>query len=217
MYIFKHLLNISPWLSQRHFKSTGLILNSWSFPTYTHIQTSLSSTVFSVKSLPSIQLYKLGDYVSYSLTFTFPSPRMLNSSWSSRKWIWTLSLLLHFTPPRWPLSSRNHLPFWNISRWHSGKESVCQCRRCKRCRFNPWIRKIPPEKAMPTGSSTSGLESSMEKGAWWASTYGVAKSQTKLSIHNTPFFLLWSTMIVSSSLFIPVPFSCWQQNVNLVT
>ena len=25
----------------------------------------------------------------------------------------------------------------------SGKESACQCRRCKRCRFYPWVRKIP--------------------------------------------------------------------------
>ena len=25
----------------------------------------------------------------------------------------------------------------------SGKESACQHRRCKRCWFNPWIRKIP--------------------------------------------------------------------------
>ena len=25
----------------------------------------------------------------------------------------------------------------------SGKEPVCQCRRHKRCRFNPWVRKIP--------------------------------------------------------------------------
>ena len=24
----------------------------------------------------------------------------------------------------------------------SGKESTCQCRRCKRCGFNPWVRKI---------------------------------------------------------------------------
>ena len=24
----------------------------------------------------------------------------------------------------------------------SGKESACQCRRHKRCRFNPWVRKI---------------------------------------------------------------------------
>ena len=25
----------------------------------------------------------------------------------------------------------------------SGKESACQCRRHKRCRFNPWVRKNP--------------------------------------------------------------------------
>jgi len=24
-----------------------------------------------------------------------------------------------------------------------GKESTCHCRRCKRCRFNFWVRKIP--------------------------------------------------------------------------
>ena len=25
----------------------------------------------------------------------------------------------------------------------SGNETACQCRRPKRCRFNPWVRKIP--------------------------------------------------------------------------
>ena len=25
----------------------------------------------------------------------------------------------------------------------SGKEPACQCRRCKRCKFDPWVRKIP--------------------------------------------------------------------------
>ena len=25
----------------------------------------------------------------------------------------------------------------------SGEEPNCQCRRRKRCRFNPWVRKIP--------------------------------------------------------------------------
>ena len=29
----------------------------------------------------------------------------------------------------------------------SGKEPACQCRRCKRCRFNPWVGKIPWRKA----------------------------------------------------------------------
>ena len=27
--------------------------------------------------------------------------------------------------------------------WHSGKESIWQCRRCKRHGFDPWVRKIP--------------------------------------------------------------------------
>ena len=30
-----------------------------------------------------------------------------------------------------------------LPRWYSGKESACQGRRCKRCRFNPWVKKIP--------------------------------------------------------------------------
>ena len=29
----------------------------------------------------------------------------------------------------------------------SGKEPVCQCRRHKKCRFNPWVEKIPWRKA----------------------------------------------------------------------
>ena len=28
-------------------------------------------------------------------------------------------------------------------RWLSGKKSVCQCQRCRRHRFNPWLGKIP--------------------------------------------------------------------------
>jgi len=29
-----------------------------------------------------------------------------------------------------------------LPRWRSGKESACQCRRHKRCAFDPWVRKI---------------------------------------------------------------------------
>ena len=36
------------------------------------------------------------------------------------------------------LSGREGLP-----RWHSDKESACQCRRHKRRGFNPWVGKIP--------------------------------------------------------------------------
>ena len=30
-----------------------------------------------------------------------------------------------------------------LPRWRSGKESTCQCRRCKRHRFDAWVGKIP--------------------------------------------------------------------------
>ena len=30
-----------------------------------------------------------------------------------------------------------------LSRWWSGKESACQCRRCRWHGFDPWVRKIP--------------------------------------------------------------------------
>ena len=32
---------------------------------------------------------------------------------------------------------------WGLPWWLNGKESTCQCRRC---RFNPWIRKIPSRR-----------------------------------------------------------------------
>ena len=35
----------------------------------------------------------------------------------------------------------------------SGKEGTCQCRRCKRRGFDPWIRKIPWRMGMATHSS----------------------------------------------------------------
>ena len=40
-----------------------------------------------------------------------------------------------------------------LPRWLSGKESACQCRRCWRCGFNPWVRKMPEEEMAVTHSS----------------------------------------------------------------
>ena len=34
-----------------------------------------------------------------------------------------------------------------LPRWLSGKEPDCQCRRHKRCGFNPWVGKIPWRRA----------------------------------------------------------------------
>ena len=33
--------------------------------------------------------------------------------------------------------------YLRLRRWFSGKESTCQCRRCRRLEFDPWVGKIP--------------------------------------------------------------------------
>ena len=50
------------------------------------------------------------------------------------------------------------LPLWlhGIS-FSSGKQSTCQCRRCKKCRFRPWVGKTPwNRKWQPTSVSLPG-------------------------------------------------------------
>ena len=59
----------------------------------------------------------------------------------------------------------------------SGKESTCQCRRC---RFNLWVRKIP-EEGNGNLLQYSCLEKSMDRGALRATVHGATKSWTQLS------------------------------------
>ena len=51
-----------------------------------------------------------------------------------------------------------------------------------RCGFDPWSVRSP---GVVNGNPLqySCLETSMDRGAWWATVHGVAKSQTRLSIH----------------------------------
>ena len=61
--------------------------------------------------------------------------------------------------------------------WHCSKESACQC---KRCRFDPWVGKIPwSRNGNPLQYSYLG--NAMGSGAWWATVHGVSKSWTGLS------------------------------------
>ena len=62
------------------------------------------------------------------------------------------------------------------------KESACQCRRYWRCRLGS----IPGSGRFPGGGNDnplqySYLESPMDRGAWWATVHGVAKSGTWLN------------------------------------
>ena len=62
----------------------------------------------------------------------------------------------------------------------SGKEPTCQCRRLKRCGFDPWIGKLLWKRAQHS-LQCSSLENPRDRGTWWATVHGVAKSQTFLS------------------------------------
>ena len=59
----------------------------------------------------------------------------------------------------------------------SSKEFVCQCRRCKRFGFDPWVGKILwSRKWQPAPVFLLG--EFQERGVWWATVHGVAKNQT---------------------------------------
>ena len=75
-----------------------------------------------------------------------------------------------------------HMDMYSCHRWHGGNESACQCRRCRRHGFEPWVSKIPWSRNCPLHYSS--MESSTDRGACWASVHGVAKSQTQPSMHT---------------------------------
>ena len=77
----------------------------------------------------------------------------------------------------WPYF-RDSYSFLGASRWLHGK----WCRKWRRHRLDPWVRKIPwRRKWEPT--LVFLLENAMDRGAWWAVVHGVAKSQTWLRMH----------------------------------
>ena len=69
-----------------------------------------------------------------------------------------------------------------LSRWYSGKEYACQCRRR---RFSPWVSKIPwRRKWQPTPVSCLG--NPMDRGVWWSAVHGITKSQTHTHTYTHP-------------------------------
>ena len=82
-------------------------------------------------------------------------------------------------PKSWALLSDWTERSW----WCCGKESSCQCRRCKRFEFQRWIGKIPRVRSR-NPLQYSCLENLMDRRARWATVYGVAKSWTWLNTHT---------------------------------
>ena len=60
---------------------------------------------------------------------------------------------------------------------------LSQCRGCKRCRFHPWVGKLPGG-GHDNPLQYSCLENPMDRGAWRPAVHRVAKSQTGLSNGN---------------------------------
>ena len=65
-----------------------------------------------------------------------------------------------------------------LPRWCSGRESACQCRRC---RSDHWARKDPLGVGNGNLLKDSCLENPVDRGTWGAVVHGVTKSWTQLS------------------------------------
>ena len=61
----------------------------------------------------------------------------------------------------------------------SGKEPACQCKRCERPGFDPWVRKMTWRRALQPAPVFLPGEP-YGQGAWRATVHRVTKSQTRL-------------------------------------
>ena len=59
----------------------------------------------------------------------------------------------------------------------SGKEPASQCRKGKRCGFDPWLRKLP-WRQHDNPLQYSCLENPMGRGAWWATAHKLVELDT---------------------------------------
>ena len=110
-----------------------------------------------------------------------------------------------------------------------GKVPAYQCRRHKRCGFDPWVGRSPGG-GHGNPLQYSYLEKSMDREAWWATVHRVAKSQRCVKWLNTysatllNHLLFWMVFLVDSlrysaykimsstnrdSLFIPFQSRCF--------
>ena len=92
--------------------------------------------------------------------------------------------------PLWYISVYILSGFWGGV---SGKEPTCQCRRCKRLRFNPWVRKIPwrrvrqPTKVFLPGKFY-GQRSLVGYSPWGHKESDTTESDLAHSMHTSCWF-----------------------------
>ena len=82
----------------------------------------------------------------------------------------------------------------------SGSEPICQCRRHKRCWFDPWVGKICWRRAC-NPLQYSCLDNPMDKGAWQAMVHRVGQNSSDLACIHTG----------SQTIYTPVV--CWETRI----
>ena len=71
-----------------------------------------------------------------------------------------------------------------LPQWISDNESICQCRRCGRCEFDPWVGKMLGRSLWGGNGKPfqySCRENPMDRGDWLAVIHKVTKCWTQLS------------------------------------
>ena len=90
----------------------------------------------------------------------------------------------------------------------SGKESACQCRRHKRCGFDPWVRKIPCSRKWQPSPVAWKIPWTEEPGRLWSMA---TKNQSWLSdLAHTAAFLF----LPCNSRMVPVLHRPWENWEN---
>ena len=140
------------------------------------------------------QLYRYIYMLFFFTSFPFCSPQSIKQSFlcyilgsHQLSVLYTVSIAYI----RQPESSSSAIVFYLVSlclglpRWCGGKTPDCQCRRC---RFNPWVWKIPWRRNWQS-TPLFLLENSVDRGAWWATVHGnTTEPHTHTHTHYILFF-----------------------------
>ena len=99
-----------------------------------------------------------------------------------------------------------------LPRWHSGKASACQCRRYKRCKFEPSVRKIPwRRKWQPTLVFLPGKSHGQRRQAG-CNPWGCKESHKteQLSTALFPYYKCWGRKHLEGDCPVHVSLLRWE-------
>ena len=122
--------------------------------------------------------------------------------------LWKVSYF--YTPKRHSLICSTATRSRGLPRWLSGKESACQCRRCRKCGFGSWIRRIPWRRKWQL-TPVFLLGEFLGQRSLGATVHGVAKSQTLWALMQSVAHTVW--WYYMSPAWLPSPL----QAVRLLT